>query len=172
METIWNIDSTHSRANFSIRHLMIAKVYGVFESVCGTLVLDLESPENSSVDATIDANSINTRNEERDSHIRSSDFLDTKKYPLITFKSTKVSGNRITGNLSIHGITRAISLDVKGPSHEFKDESGNTKISFSAFTRLMLKEFNLMWNTPLQAGGLMIGEDVDIELNLQFTKQL
>lgn len=170
MKTTWKIDSTHSSANFNIRHLMIQRVFGYFEKISGTLVLDLQNPENSSVIATIDVNSINTHNEERDEHVRSVDFLDANKFPQIVFISTNIQDKTISGDLTIHGITKKILLDIEGPSEEFKDQDGTTKIGFTASTELKLKDFDLTWNFPLSSGGLMIGDSVKIILDIQFVK--
>lgn len=170
MKTTWNIDSTHSSANFSIKHLVIARVYGVFEKITGTLILDLQEPKNSSVEATIETNSINTRNAERDDHVRSVDFLDSEKFPVITYKSTNVSDKKMVGDLTIHGVTKQIVLNIEGPSEESKDKWGNIKIGFSASTEIKLKEFGLTWNAALVAGGLLVGDDVKITLDVQFVR--
>lgn len=169
MKTTWKLDSTHSSASFNIRHLMIQRVFGYFE-VSGTLILDLENLNNSSVIATIDVKSISTHNEERDEHIKSADFLDAKKFPHIVFSSTNVSDKIIRGDLTIRNITKNILLNIEGPSEEFKDQYGETKIAFTASTELKLSDFGLTWNFPLNSGGLMIGDSAKIILDVQFIK--
>jgi polyisoprenoid-binding protein YceI len=171
MITIWNLDPAFSKVNFSIKHLMIAKVYGSFEKIAGTLKLDLEDLKNSTIDATIQTKSINTHNEERDSHIRSSDFFNCEFYHFITFKSTSASELEITGELSIHGVKKQIKLDVTRKSEELMDSLKNTNINFSATTKVKLKDFGLTWNTSLEAGGLLVGDEVNVMLDVHFSKQ-
>lgn len=170
MKSIWKIDSTHSSASFNIRHLMIQRVYGYFEKISGTLVLDLENKSNSSVNATIEVDSIDTHNEDRDEHIKSVDFLDVKQFPQIIFISTQILDKTISGDLTIHGITKNIILNIEGPSEEFKDQLGTSKIGFTASTELKLNDFGLTWNFPLYSGGLMIGDTVKITLDILFIK--
>lgn len=170
MRTNWKIDSTDSSVGFNIRHLMIERVYGNFDKISGILILDKQKPEESSVEVSIYTNSINTHNDERDDHIRSADFLDAEQFPIIAFKSTTVTAKTITGNLTVRGISRQVILDIEGSSEEFKDQLGMSKISFTASTELKLKEFNLTWNFPLNAGGLMIGDSVKVTLDVQFIK--
>ncbi|MDD4974530.1 MAG: YceI family protein [Bacteriovorax sp.] len=172
MQTIWNLDPSHSNVSFSIKHLMIAKVYGCFEKFTGTLVLDSEELTKSSVKASIETNSVNTRNEERDTHVRSVDFFDTEKFPLITFKSTSVSDKKIVGDITIHGITKPIELETEVTNEEIKDLSKNTKIRYSATTKIQLKDFGLTWNTALGGGGLLVGDEVSVMLDIQFVKQV
>lgn len=176
MATIYQIDPAHSTVSFSIKHMMIAKVHGSFDKVSGKLVYDSANPALSSVEAMIDAASINTREAQRDTHLKSADFFDVEKYPSLIFKSTKVevSGEgelKVTGSLSIHGITNQVTLDVEGPTAEMKDPWGNLKIGASASTKIKRKDFGLSWNAALEAGGFLVGEEVTITLDLQFVKQ-
>nr|WP_295903567.1 YceI family protein [uncultured Bdellovibrio sp.] len=173
--TTWQIDSAHSSANFSIKHMMIAKVHGGFEKLSGTLQYDPADVTKSSSEATIDAASINTREAQRDGHLKSADFFDVEKYPTINFKSKKVERDgddlKVTGDLTIHGVTKEVVLDVEGPSTEMKDPYGNTKIGISATTKIKRKDFGLTWNAALEAGGVLVGDDVSISLDVQFAKK-
>lgn len=176
MSTKWQIDPSHSSANFSIKHMMIAKVHGGFEKLSGTMVYDAADPSKSSVEAVIEASSINTREPQRDTHLKSSDFFDVEKFPTLTFKSKRVEKTgdgelKVTGDLTIHGVTKEVVLDVEGPSEELKDPWGNTKIGISATTKIKRKDFGLTWNAALEAGGFLVGDDVTISLDVQFAKQ-
>jgi polyisoprenoid-binding protein YceI len=170
----YEIDPTHSAVHFSVRHLMVSNVRGEFTRISGTLKLDPQNPAASSVEATIDVNSISTRDQQRDGHLKSGDFLDTEKFPTMTFRSTKVEtksgGGKVTGDLTIHGVTREITLDVEGPSPEMKDPWGKQRVGASATTKLSRKEFGLTWNAALETGGVMIGDEVKIEIDVEFVR--
>ncbi len=170
----YHIDPSHSQANFTIKHMMIAKVHGGFEKLSGKFNYDPTNLANSSVDVTIEAASINTREAQRDTHLKSADFFDVEKYPVLTFKSTRFekSGGdlKIVGDLTIHGVTNSVTLDVEGPSEELKDPWGNAKIGASATTKIKRKDFGLTWNAALEAGGLLVGDDVNISIDVQFVK--
>ncbi|HZC43122.1 MAG TPA: YceI family protein [Acidobacteriaceae bacterium] len=170
----YEIDSTHSSVHFSVRHLMVSNVRGEFTKVSGTVKFDPQNPSASSVDATIDANSISTRDPQRDGHLKSPDFLDTEKFPTITFRSKKIQAHAgagtITGDLTIHGVTREITLDVEGPSPEMKDPWGKQRIGASATTKLSRKEFGLTWNAALETGGVMIGDEVKITIDVELVR--
>ena len=172
---IWKIDPAHSSVSFSIKHMMIAKVHGAFEKLAGTLHHDASDVTKSSVEATIDAASINTREAQRDTHLKSADFFDVEKYPVITFKSKKVEGSGedliVIGDLGIHGVTKEVVIAVDGLSSEMKDPWGNTKIGMSGQTKIKRKDFGLNWNAALEAGGVLVGDDVAINLDIQFVKQ-
>ncbi|MFV8258840.1 YceI family protein [Bdellovibrio bacteriovorus] len=174
--TKWNIDPMHSSANFTIKHMMIAKVHGGFEKLSGSLSLDSSDITKSSIEAVIDASSINTREAQRDTHLKSADFFDVEKYPTLNFKSTKVEKDgddlKVTGDLTIHGITKEVVLAVEGPTAEMKDPYGNIKIGISATTKIKRKDFGLSWNAALEAGGVLVGDDVSISLDVQFAKQV
>jgi polyisoprenoid-binding protein YceI len=176
MSNTYNIDPSHSTASFSIKHMMIAKVHGGFEKLSGKLVYDAANPSKSSVEVSIDAASVNTREPQRDAHLKSADFFDVEKYPTISFKSTRVEGSagdlRVIGDLTIHGVTQSVTLEVEGPSTEMKDPWGNIKIGASATTKIKRKDFGLTWNAALEAGGLLVGDDVNITLEVQFVKQV
>jgi len=155
--------------------MMIAKVHGGFEKISGTLVYDANDVTKSSVNVTLDTASINTHEPQRDAHLKSPDFFDVEKYPTITFKSTRVekdgSDLKVIGDLTIHGVTRSVTLEVETPSAEMKDPWGNIKLGTSATTKIKRKDFGLTWNAALEAGGFLVGDDVSINLDIQFVKQ-
>ncbi len=166
----WEIDATHSQATFSVKHMMISTVRGHFEVLSGKLHIDEEHPDNSWVEAEVDAASINTRDPKRDGHLRSPDFFDVEKYPKITFKSTKVTptGNneyRVTGDLTMHGVTKEETLHADY-SGQVKDLYGLQRAAFSVKGKINRKDFGLNWNVGLEAGGVLVGEDVNIEIDL------
>lgn len=172
----WAIDPAHSTAQFTVRHMMINNVRGEFGKVTGMLVLDAKDITKSSVEATIDAATVNTRNESRDNDLRSPNFFEVAKYPTLTFKSSKVEqiapGKlKVTGDLTMHGVTRAVVLDVEGPSPEIKDPWGSTRIGVSASTRINRKDWGLTYNKVLETGGALVGEEVAITLDLEFVKK-
>jgi polyisoprenoid-binding protein YceI len=173
--TTWQIDPAHSSANFSVKHMMIAKVHGGFEKLSGKLIYDANDVSKSSIEAEIDAASINTREAQRDTHLKSADFFDVEKFPTIIFKSKRVEkagadNLKITGDLSIHGITKEVVLDAEKMSPETKDPWGNIKIGTSAATKIKRKDFGLSWNAALETGGVLVGDDITIQLDLQFAK--
>jgi polyisoprenoid-binding protein YceI len=171
----WNIDPVHSTAQFKVRHLMISNVKGEFTNLSGKLELDVANISNSRVEASIDAATINTREADRDTHLKSADFFDVEKFPKLTFKSDRISKKSdgeltVEGDLTIHGVTRKVIFDVEGPSSEAKDPWGNTRIGLSATTDINRKDFGLHWNAALEAGGVLVGEDVKITLDVEFIK--
>ena len=169
--TTWNIDTTHSSISFSIRHLVIAQVRGQFKSFTGAVVLDESDPQKSSVTVDIDAASIDTAEAKRDEHLRSADFFDVAQFPRLTFTSKRVetAGKqvvRVIGDLSIHGVTREVTLAVEELGHA-KDPWGNQRAAFAATTSIDRKDFGLRWNQALEAGGVLVGEKVEIALDVQ-----
>jgi len=173
--TTWNIDPVHTMAEFKVRHMMITNVKGHFTGVTGVLTLDEQDITKSHVEASIDAASINTREADRDTHLKSADFLDVEKFPNLSFKSTQISKNgegelSVEGDLTMHGVTRKAVFEVEGPSAPTKDPWGNTRIGLSATTRVNRKDFGLNWNTVLEAGGILVGEEVAISLDVEFVK--
>lgn len=172
----WNIDPAHSSASFSIKHMMIAKVHGGFEKLSGTLQYDAANPAQASVEASIDAASINTREAQRDGHLRSADSFDVEKFPTLSFKSTKVEADgddlKVTGLLKIKDVSKEVVFAVEGPTAELKDPYGNLKIGVSATTKIKRKDFGLTWNAALEAGGVLVGDDVTITLDVQFAKKV
>ena len=175
MKITYQIDPAHTSAQFSVRHMMITNVRGGFSRVEGTVVYDPDNPSESSVEATIDAHSIKTMDEQRDAHLRSADFLETDKYPTITFKSKKIepAGEdewRVTGDLTIHGATKSVVLKVEGPTAEMKDPYGNTRVGASATTKIKRSDFGLTWNAILEAGGIAVGDELKIEIEVSAIK--
>ncbi len=169
------IDSAHSAAQFSVKHMMVSNVRGAFSKVTGTANIDEKDMTKSTVEAVIDATTVNTNEPKRDEHLRSADFFDTAKYPTITFKSTKVEkageNFKVTGNLTMHGVTKPVVLDVEGFTTEAKDPWGNTKRGGTATTKINRKDFGLGWNSVLETGGVAVGEEVAITLDLELNKK-
>lgn len=167
----WDIDAGHSAVSFSVRHLMVSNVRGELGKVSGTISVDDKDITKSTVEATIDVAGINTRDAKRDEHLRSPDFLDVGKFPSITFKSTKVekagAGLKVTGNLTLHGITKEVVLSVEGPMPAVKDPWGNTKSGFTATGKLNRKDFGITWNKNIDGGGMVVGEDIQITIDLE-----
>jgi polyisoprenoid-binding protein YceI len=173
--TTWAIDPAHTLVELAVKHMMFTTVKGRFASVAGTLVLDDADPSASSVEATIDAASIDTREEGRDAHLRSADFLDVETYPTIEFRSTHVvprGGGRyvVTGDLTLHGVTREVSLEAELTGMG-TDPWGNRRVGFAATTAIDRKDFGLTWNAALEAGGVLVGDEVKISLEVQATRQ-
>jgi polyisoprenoid-binding protein YceI len=171
MKTTYKIDPAHSSAQFVVRHMMVTNVRGGFRSVNGAVVFDQANPANSSIEAVIDAASISTLDEQRDAHLRSADFLDTEKFPTVAFKSTKLEPGgdgewKATGELTIHGVTRPVVLKVEGPTSEEKDPWGNVRAGASATARIKRSDFGLTWNAALETGGILVGDDLKIELDV------
>jgi polyisoprenoid-binding protein YceI len=175
--TTWNIDAAHSQAAFVVKHMMITKVRGRFSALEGTIQLNEEDPSGSAVDVTLDASSIDTRNEDRDAHLRSGDFLDVETYPELTFESTAVEGLRlepgsefrIHGRLTIRGVTREIALDAVFEGSG-TDPWGGERVSFSADAAIDRRKYGLEWNQALEAGGVLVGNEVKIHLDVQAVK--
>jgi len=170
----YSIDPTHSVVHFSVRHMMVSHVRGEFTKTTGTLTFDPENPTNSSIEAIIDVDSIHTRDVQRDGHLKSADFLDAEKFPTITFKSTKIepsgNGGTVTGDLTIHGVTRPITLEVEGPAPEIIDPWGMHRTGGTVTGKLSRKEFGLTWNAALETGGVMVGDEVKISIEFEATR--
>ena len=172
----WNIDPAHSVAEFKVKHMMISNVKGQFTGVSGKLTLDDADVTKSSVEATIDAASISTGEKDRDTHLKSADFFDAEKFPTLNFKSTKITraGDDellAEGELTIHGVTRKAVFAVEGPTAPGKDPWGNTRIGIAATTKINRKDFGLTWNAALETGGVMIGEEVKLNLEVELTRR-
>jgi len=155
--------------------MMISNVKGQFTRIKGTLNLDETNVTNSSVEASIEAASINTRDEQRDAHLKSADFFDVEKFPTLAFKSTRVTRVAdgelaVAGDLTIHGVTRNMVFNVEGPTAAAKDPWGNVRRGLSATAKINRKDFGLTWNSALEAGGLLVGDEISITLELQFVK--
>lgn len=176
ISSTWDIDPAHSVANFKVKHMMISDVLGNFRDIKGTLQLDENNVEQSKVDVTIGAASIDTGVDKRDAHLKSADFFDVEKYPTLRFKSKQVkkTGNEtltMTGDLTIHGITKEVVLAVSGPTAEIKDPWGNLRRAAKATTEINRKDFGLTWNAALEAGGVLVGDEIKIEIDAQFIKR-
>jgi polyisoprenoid-binding protein YceI len=171
--TTWNIDPAHSHAEFKVKHMMISNVKGTFGGITGTLKLSDTNPEYSSVEATVPVSTINTADAQRDEHLKGADFFDVEKYPTFTFKSTHVTrhaagAHKVAGELTLRGVTKTVTFDVDGPSEPGKDPWGNTRIGLSATAKINRKDFGLGWNAALETGGVLVGEDVTLTLEIQF----
>ncbi len=173
--TTWNIDPAHSVAEFKVKHMMISNVKGQFAKLTGTLTLTDADLAKSHVEASIEAASIETRDAQRDAHLKSADFFDVEKFPTLSFASTGVRRVEegelaVDGDLTIHGVTRKVVFSVEGPTAPAKDPWGNTRVAISATTKINRKDFGLTWNSALETGGILVGEDVTITLDVEFVK--
>jgi len=172
--TTWKLDPAHSHAEFKVRHMMISNVKGSFTGLIGTLVENADTTL-STVEASIPISTVSTGDAQRDGHLKSADFFEADKYPEMTFKSTRVQKKDegeygVTGDLTLHGVTKPVTFAVEGPTAPGKDPWGNTRIGVSATTKINRKDFGLGWNAALETGGVLVGEDVQITLEIQFIK--
>lgn len=169
----FNFDLSHSNVGFSVRHLMVSKVHGRFTKWDGSLEFDEQNPAATKVDVTIDVASIDTRDEKRDAHLKSADFFDVEKFKALTFKSTSVAkggdGFTMKGDLTIHGVTKPVELEVEYAGR-VKDPWGGERVGFAAKTSINRKDFGLTWNVGLEAGGVLVGEKVEISLEIEAMK--
>jgi len=173
--TTWKLDPAHSHAEFKVKHMMISNVKGSFNGLSGTLTEHATDKTLSTIEASIDVNSISTGDAQRDAHLKSADFFDAAQFGSMTFRSTKVQPNgdggyNVTGDLTIHGQTRQQVFVVDGPSAPGKDPWGNTRIGLSATTKINRKDYGLSWNAALETGGILVGDDVNITIEAQFIK--
>lgn len=170
--TTYKIDPRHSSAQFAVTHLMISSVRGEFHSVNGTVVFDNANISNSSVNVTIDATTVDTREPDRDKHLKSADFFDVSSFPTITFVSTKVEAVdpgklKVTGNLTIRGVSKQVILDVSAPKAAIKDPWGLERAAVAASTKLNRQDFGVAWNKTLDSGGVVVGDDVSVTLDVE-----
>lgn len=172
-KTTWKLDPSHTLVEFSAKHLMITTVKGRITDVEGTIVMDEKNPRNSSVEATLKAVSIDTRTEQRDQHLRSADFLNAELYPEIKFRSTRIEGDKdsfkLTGDLTIRDVTRPITLDIRFEGQQ-TDPWGGERIGFSGSGKIDRRDFGLTWNQALETGGVVVGNDVKINLEVEAVK--
>jgi polyisoprenoid-binding protein YceI len=173
--TTYEIDPAHSHVSFSIRHLMISNVRGSFSGVKGTIVFDPQNIAASSMKAEIDINSIHTLDAKRDEHLKSADFFDAAKYSTMTFVSKKIekAGDdeyKITGDLTIHGVTKEVTFEVTDVSPETTDPWGNIRVGATVKGKVNRKDFGLIWDAPTETGGVMVGSDVKIEMDIEAVK--
>ena len=172
---VWSIDPSHSNVEFSVRHLMIATVKGRFADVEGSVTIDEAEPSRSNVDVRIKTASIDTRSEQRDNHLRSADFFDAANFPLIAFQSRKVERKgegkfAVTGDLTMHGVTRSVVLSAIEEGRA-RDPWGNDRVAFSASAKVDRKDFGLQWNVALETGGVMVGDEIKISLDVELVRQ-
>ena len=172
----WEIDPAHTSAQFAVRHLMVSTVRGTLGKVTGTVNLDEADLSKAAVEASIDASGIDTREPKRDGHLKSPDFFDVAKYPTITFKSKKVTkvGDtkfQVTGDLTMHGVTKEVVLDVEGSPTPFNDPMGNLKLGGSATTKLNRKDFGVEWNKAMDGGGVVVGNEVGVIIDIELIKK-
>ena len=172
----WDIDPQHSDVGFKVKHLMISNVKGHFDKYTGVVEINDKDITKSKVQVSIDTNSINTNVDKRDQHLRSADFFDVAKFPTMTFVSTQVATAgkdrlKVTGTLTLHGITKEVILDVEGPSAESKDPWGNIRKGATATTKINRKDFGLVWNAALETGGVVVGDEITITLEIEMIKK-
>ena len=172
----WQIDPDHSSFQFKVRHLMVSNVKGDFTKAKGVVTIDERDIANLKLEITIDAASVNTGHAKRDEHLRNADFFDVAKHPTITFVSKRAEKAgmdrlKVIGDLTMHGVTREVTVDVEGPTQEVKDPLGNFRRGATATTKINRKEFGLTWNRVLEAGGVVVGEDVDISVEIELIKK-
>lgn len=172
----WTIDPEHSNVGFKVRHLMVSNVKGSFDKHTGIVEIDDKDITRSKVDVSIDTSSINTNVKKRDEHLRSADFFDVAKFPAMTFVSKKIvktgkENLKITGDLTLHGVTKQVVLDVEGPSKESKDPWGAIRRGATATTKINRKDFGLVWNAALETGGVAVGEEITITLEIEMIKK-
>ena len=172
----WSVDPMHSQANFAVKHMMVSTVHGSFNGVKGTVEYDPAHPKAAKADLTIDATSVDTRNEMRDKDLKSDNFFDIAKYPTITFVSKKVetAGKgklKISGDMTIHGVTKPVTWLVDGPAAPVKDPKGNLHSGATATTTVNRKDFGLVWNKTLDGGGVMVSDDVDLMVEVELVEK-
>jgi polyisoprenoid-binding protein YceI len=175
-QSTWEIDAAHSSVGFAIRHMMVSNVRGTFGKFSGTVKANEKDLSESTVEATIDVASIDTGNAKRDDHLRSPDFFDVAKYPTITFKSRKITpaGDKkwkVTGDLTMHGVTKEVTLDVEGPTAEVKDPQGNLRAGATVTTKLSRNDFGITWSKTLDGGGLVLGDEVNVTIDVEGVKK-
>jgi len=172
----WSIDADHSSVGFTVRHMMVSNVKGSFGTFSGTVEVDEKDIAGSKVSVTIDAASINTGVAKRDEHLRSADFFDTARYPTMTYVSKKVEKTgkdrlKVYGDLTLRGVTRPVVLDVEGPTAAYRDPWGKTRRGASATAAINRRDFGLTWNKVIEAGGVLVGDEVKIILEMEFIRK-
>jgi polyisoprenoid-binding protein YceI len=171
----WRVDSAHSYVGFKVRHMMVSWVRGQFADIKGTVKFDPVDPSKTNVEVEIDANSINTSNERRDKHLRSADFFDVENHPSIRFVSKRVEGSaqsglKLIGDLTMHGVTKEVALDVEGPAPAVADGRGGEKSGVSASAKINRSDFGLTWNRALEAGGVTVSDEVTLEIEAELAR--
>jgi len=173
--TTWKLDPAHSTAEFKVKHMMISNVKGSFSGLSGDLTLHEPDHILTKIDASIDVSTVSTGDAQRDGHLKGAEFFDVEKFPTMTFKSTKVvpegGGDfTVTGDLTLHGVTQSVTFEVEGLSEPAKDPWGNLRIGLSVAAKINRKDFGLTWNAALETGGVLVGEDISIGLEVEFIK--
>jgi polyisoprenoid-binding protein YceI len=176
MKATYKIDPVHSSAQFVVRHMMITNVRGGFKGVTGTVEYDPDNVESTKIDATVEVAGISTLDADRDTHLKSPDFLHAEQHPTIAFKSKRVESAgdgelKVAGDLTIHGVTKEVVLNVEGPTAEGKDPWGNSRMGASATTKIKRSDFGLNWNAALETGGILVGDHLKIELDVSLIKE-
>ena len=174
--SMWQIDSSHTSVQFAVRHLMVSTVRGTFGKVSGVAKLDPSDPAKSSVEATIDVSTIDTRDEKRDAHLKDTDFLDVARFPTISFKSKSVqkvddTHYKVVGDLTLHGVTKPVTLDVEGSPTPLTDPWGNARLGGVATTKMNRQDFGIAFSKAMDNGGLVVGNEVEITIDVELTKQ-
>ncbi len=172
----WQIDSAHSAAQFSARHMMVSTVRGTFEKMSGTVLWDGKDLTTATVEVAIETASIVTREPKRDAHLKSADFFDAEKFPTLNFKSARIEPAgpgkaKMTGDLTIRGVTRRAVFDVEGPTPEVKDPYGYIRVGATATTKINRQDFGVSWNALLDAGGVVVGDDVTITIDIEIMRR-
>jgi polyisoprenoid-binding protein YceI len=172
----WQIDRAHSAAQFSVRHLMVSTVRGHFGKLTGVVRYDPAKPGEASVEAEVDVSTIDTREAKRDAHLKSPDFFDVEKYPTMTFRSTKLEPAgpgkfKMTGNLTLRGVTRPVVFDLDGVSEPIKDQRGGERMGATATAKINRSDFGMTWNRLLEAGGVTVGDEVTIVIDAELTRR-
>ena len=173
--TTWKLDPAHSHAEFKVKHMMISNVKGKFSGISGVLKADEADPTRSTIEASIPVATLSTADDQRDGHLKSADFFDAEKFPTLSFKSLAVhptgpGESSVAGELTMHGVTKNVTFAVEGPTAPAKDPWGHTRIGLSATTKINRKDFGLTWNAALETGGVLVGEEVAISLDVEFIK--
>lgn len=167
----WTIDTSHSVANFKVKHMMVTNVFGSISGIKGKVVFDEQNPAKSQVSATLDTATINTADAKRDEHLRSPDFLNAAKHPELKFESKSVTKEgdklKVLGALTVNGVTKDVTLDVEGPTAPVKGMKGELRRGVSATTKFNRKDFGVVWNKNLDGGGLVVGDEIAVELSLE-----
>ena len=174
-KAVWNVDKVHSVVGFSVKHMMISNVKGTFDEFEGTVEADPNDLTDASIDVKIDVNSINTKKEDRDNHLRSEDFFDVENHPQITFKATdikKKSEDRydVTGDFTMRGTTKSVTFDVEFEGMAKDPMTGDEAAGFTGSTKISRKDFGLTWNVALETGGVVVGDEIKIDIEMQLRK--
>lgn len=172
----WKIDSSHSVAHFKVRHMLVTWTHGTISGIQGTVTADEKDLTKSKVSATLNASTINTNDAKRDEHLKSPDFLNVGKHPTITFESKSITGSmgqfKMTGALTINGVTKDVTLDVEGPTQTVKSPFGDNRRGLSAKTKINRKDFNIVWNKAMDGGGVVVGDDIEITIDLELSDKV